>query len=86
MAEMGAGDMQARIAELEDRLADLERRARAERRVVGLLRELVPPEVRTHLKAARREQLMAARSFLDHWIERLEPQARADMRGAITVE
>ena len=86
MTEMNAGDMKARIAELEQRLADLERRARGEKRVSGLIQELIPPEVRSHLKAARREQLMAARSFLDHWIERIDRKESTEIRGSITVE
>ena len=86
MADMNAQDMQARIAELEERLADLERRARGEKRVRGLIQELIPAEVRTHLKAARREQLMAARSFLDHWIERIDRKEPTEIRGSIAVE
>lgn len=87
MAEMGStADLQARIAELEQRLAAMERRERDRRRVGGLLRELVPPEARTHLKAAQREQLMAARSFLDHWIERLERPETPHARESITVD
>ena len=86
MSEIGATDMKARIAELEERLADLERRERVEKRMRGLLKELVPPEVRTHLKAARREQLMAARSMLDHWIDRLDTKERTEIRGSISVD
>lgn len=80
-------DLAARIAELEERLADLERRDRQMKTVRGLLGELFPPEVRGHLRASQREQLLAARSFLDHWIARLErgaPEARG--RETITVE
>lgn len=72
MPDGTTADLQARIAELEERLKDLERREQNERRVHDLLRDLFPHEVRSHLKAAQREQLMAARSFLDHWIDRLE--------------
>ncbi len=86
MSEMGARDMKERIAELEQRLADLERKERAEKRVRGLIRELVPAEVRDHLKAARREQLMAARSFLDHWIERLDKKEKPEIRGRVAVD
>jgi hypothetical protein len=61
-----------RIAVLEERLAELE----AQDGLVGplerLLGEAIPPEARDHMRAARKEQLLAARSFLDHWIERLD--------------
>lgn len=72
MPDGTTADLQARIAELEERLTDMERREQNERRVHDLLRDIFPAEVRSHLKAAQREQLMAARSFLDHWIDRLE--------------
>ncbi len=36
---------------------------------------LVPPEFLEHRKAARKEMLLAMRSFLDHAIERLDPSA-----------
>ncbi len=86
MAEASSVDLQARVAELEERLADLERREREERPMRGVLRDLFPPEVRTHLRAAQREQLQAARSFLDHWIERLEGSETPRRRESIQVE
>jgi hypothetical protein len=48
----------------------------------------VPSEVRAHLRAARKERLLAARALLDHQIEHLE-QAPADAlprRESITLE
>ncbi len=39
---------------------------------VSSWREVVPAEVRTHLRAARKERLLAARALLDHRIEHLE--------------
>ncbi len=43
-------------------------------------RAMVPEETRRHLRAAGREQLMAVRSLLDHWINGMrddEPAAEA---------
>jgi hypothetical protein len=38
---------------------------------------MVPPEVLQHRRAARREALLAARSMLDHLIQRLDETAKA---------
>jgi uncharacterized coiled-coil protein SlyX len=62
--------LEARIKELEARLARLERPAdRLGDQIESLIRTVVPDQTRTHMRAARREQLLALRSFLDHWIE-----------------
>jgi hypothetical protein len=39
---------------------------------VGLLRDLIPPEVAARLAAAVRELLMAVRALIDFYLERLE--------------
>jgi hypothetical protein len=65
-----------RITEMEQRLADMEAELRARQRprirVGGILRELVPPDVRTHMRAAQRERLLAARVYLDRVIARFD--------------
>lgn len=72
-----------RTAALEARLADLERRVPRSMSVEGarsgmeeafwaVMHSVFPEEARKHLKNAGREQLMAARVYLDRWIERLE--------------
>jgi hypothetical protein len=62
--------LEARIRELEARLARLERPAdRIGDQIESVIRTVVPDETRGHMRAAWREQLMALRSFLDHWIE-----------------
>jgi HSP20 family molecular chaperone IbpA len=38
----------------------------------ALMDKLLPAEVRTHLRAARKEQLLAIRSMVDIWIERVD--------------
>ncbi len=80
-----------RTAELEARIADLERRSwRAtvdegrsgmEEAFWAVMHTIFPEEARKHLKNAGREQLMAARVYLDRWIERLEKTEAADAAG-----
>jgi hypothetical protein len=61
--------LEARIKELEARLARLERpQDRIGDQIESVIRTVVPDETRGHMRAAWREQLMALRSFLDHWI------------------
>jgi hypothetical protein len=75
-----------RVSRLEERVEQLEWRRRAGDRSKAVLDSVVPHETREHLRAAGREQLLAARSLLDHWIGRLEerpadrPGGREDIR------
>ena len=48
----------------------------AERQFLGLLLDFVPEEAKTHLKAARREKLLALRSILDAKIKDLEEEVK----------
>ena len=70
-------DLEARIGDLERRLRRGERRESIETAFWALMRDLFPEETRKHMKAAGREQLMAARSYLDHWIAKLDEQREA---------
>lgn len=79
-------DLHARVEELEARLRQLEQRDRRMGPLRSLVRELVPADVRAHLRSARREQLLAFRSLLDHWIERTERTDAKDQRERITLE
>lgn len=73
-----------RTAELEQRIADLERRVPRpsdeggrsgfETAFWAMMHTIFPDEARKHLKVAGREQLMAARVYLDRWIARLDEQ------------
>jgi len=74
-----------RIAELEARIDDLERRrswrasvdegrSGMETAFWAMVHTVFPAEARKHLKVATREQLMAARVYLDRWIARLDEQ------------
>jgi hypothetical protein len=82
-------DLEAKLAELEQRLAAVEAgEEREPRGLEGLWREVFPPEARKHMRTARKEQLLAARAFLDHWIERLEkePADALPRRESISLE
>ena len=86
--EVARVDDRSRTDELEARIGDLERRLHAsgggssrregiETAFWAVMRDLFPQETRTHMKAAGREQLMAARSYLDHWIKKLDEEKAA---------
>jgi hypothetical protein len=77
-----ADDM-AREEALERRIADLERRlAASDRRnsIVdssqtafwAVVHRIFPEDARRHMKAATREQLMMARTYIDRWIAALD--------------
>ena len=80
-----------RTAELEARLADLERRVPRptagdgrsgfETAFWALMHTIFPEEARKHLKVAGREQLLAARVYLDRWIARLDEQEAEKAAG-----
>jgi hypothetical protein len=81
-----------RTADLEARIADLERRSTwrstmdegrsgMETAFWAMVHTLFPEEARKHLKAATREQLLAARVYLDRWIERLDEQEAEQAAG-----
>ena len=97
-------DDQNRTDELEARIGDLERRMHdsgsssggsggsrregIETAFWAVMRDLFPQETRKHMKAAGREQLMAARSYLDHWIKKMDDEQAAEpvTRERIAVE
>ena len=82
-----------RRSDLEARIADLERRVPRSAADEGgrsggletafwaMMHTLFPDEARKHLKLAGREQLMAARVYLDRWIARLDEQESAARAG-----
>jgi hypothetical protein len=68
--------------------AELEAQEQADDPFERLLGGFLPTESREHLRKARKEQLLAARSFIDHWIERMDraPAERRRRRESITLE
>jgi hypothetical protein len=74
-------------ARLEARIAELERRSwrqtveggrtGVEEAFWALMHRLFPDEARKHLKTAGREQLLAARVYLDSWIAKLDEDEKA---------
>ncbi len=69
-------------AALEERIAQLEQHHRraysrtvAETAFWATMHNVFPEDARRHLKAAGREQLLAARVYLDGWIRRLDDSA-----------
>jgi len=66
----GPGD--ARLAELEDRLARLEGSPGLRERSRRMMDRVMPPEASRHFRNAGREQLLGIRSIVDFWIRRIE--------------
>jgi len=62
----------ARVAELEERLARLEGGPGLKDRSRHMLNRVMPPEATTHFFNAGREQLMGIRSIVDFWLRRLD--------------
>ena len=81
-----------RTAELEQRIAELERRSSwrstvdegrsgVETAFWAAVHSLFPEEARKHLKVAGKEQLLAARVYLDKWIAKLDEEEAAAAEG-----
>jgi hypothetical protein len=90
MADMtgATGGLDARVSELEARIREMERRQHEIGPMRSILRELFPAEARQHIRAARKEQLLAMRAFLDHWIEKVDERGSASSgtRERITLD
>lgn len=82
MADNDTTDLESRIEELERRLRKSDPRSSMETAAWAVMRNLFPDETRTHLKAASREQLLAARSYLDHWIAKMGDQPESETSAA----
>ncbi len=88
-----SADLEARIAELEQRswrTSMDQGRSGMQTAFWATVHTVFPQEARKHLKVAGREQLMAARVYLDRWIERLDEQESneegSDSREKIDIE
>jgi hypothetical protein len=84
MAKDRVSELQTRIEELEERIREMERRD--EQSVDRMIRRFVPEDVREHLRHAQKEQLLAVRTMLDHWIARTERADTPRRRESIVVE
>ncbi|HEY8731776.1 MAG TPA: hypothetical protein VIN69_07340 [Candidatus Limnocylindria bacterium] len=73
-------ELEARITQLEATLREVEANQEDGRPLRSLIDRLFPADARTHLRAARKEQLLAMRSFLDHWIEKVDEDAETPRR------
>lgn len=79
-------ELEARIKELEERLREMEEE-RMRWRGRALMDELFPPETRRHMRTAWKEELLALRSVLDHWIAKQEDgKTTTKRRESISVE
>ena len=73
-----AGDL---MAELEARLARLERSPSLRERGRGLMAKVMPETATHHFRNAGRENLLGVRSIVDFWIERIdESEGRSTRR------
>lgn len=72
----GRGEVAAaaedRIAELEARLAKLERSPGLRARGRSLMDRVVPREAAHHFRNAGREELLGIRAIVDFWIDRID--------------
>ncbi len=78
-------DLETRVRELEEKLRAME--SESDRSMRNVLNEIIPPDTRKHMRAAWREELLAVRSVLDHWIERQDENVSgAKRRESIRVD
>lgn len=83
-----AAEMERRLEALERRSMRTERGSSMEAAFWALMHNLFPEEARLHMRAAGREQLLAARAYLDHWIAKLEKRDQGEdgHRGHESIE
>jgi hypothetical protein len=88
MTDQDPAELEARIDELERRLKRSDPRATIETAFWALMHNVLPDETRVHMKAVGRKQLIAARTYLDRWIARMDetPAEEAPARETIEVE
>jgi len=78
-------DLEMRVRELEEKLRAME--SESDRSMRNVLNDIIPPDTRKHMRAAWREELLAVRSVLDHWIEKQDENVSgAKRREAIRVD
>jgi len=76
-----------RMAELEARLAKLERSPGLRERGRGMMARVIPDEATHHFRNAGREQLLGVRAIVDFWIDRIdEAEGRSGGRRRESIE
>jgi hypothetical protein len=79
-----------RLAELEARLARLEKSPGLRERGRGMMARVVPEEASTHFRNAGREHLLGVRSIVDFWIDRIDDSegnsTRSNRRESIEID
>ena len=78
-------ELEQRIKELERKLAELQGEDEG-RGIFAAMDALFPPETRQHMRAARKEQLLAFRSLIDRWIARMDEDRPSPKRESIRVD
>ena len=78
--------VEERLRQMEERLSEL--LARQDRRPAAMVERVVPAEVRTHLRAAQRERLLALRAWVDVAIARVDksPAERPRRRESVQID
>jgi hypothetical protein len=79
-----------RLSRLEKRLEELDQRSSSMERAMdkamdrsrAAMDTMVPAETRRHLRAAWRENLLAVRSLIDFWADRLEERKGTEQAQA----
>ena len=61
-----------RLAEIEERLAQIERAPGLRERGRGLMHRVIPVEAARHFRNAGREQLLGVRAIVDFWIDKID--------------
>ncbi len=93
MVEADAGaspTLEERLARLEEKLDRLAQ-GRPEQSTAywAIVESVLPSDARRHLRAAGREQLLAARSIIDNWVKRMDAgqdEPSRERRETIRVE
>jgi hypothetical protein len=79
MDEERLSRLEQRLEELDQRSSSMERTLdRAMDRSRAAMDTMVPAETRRHMRAAWRENLLAVRSLIDFWADRLDDGKRSD--------
>lgn len=72
MDQRDAPTLEERLARLEEKLDRLAEGRGEQTAYWAVLETILPADARRHLRAASREQLLAARSMLDSWVKRMD--------------